>query len=192
MISPLRQRPLLLPFCSFSAGIAAAVTWRLAIPAEFLILLFILSLFLSLIPRTNLPFLITLNLFIFACGNIALQPALDSLRKDRVLLKKYIGSQMLVEGVVIRRPDAREGGVRLQIRPEYVFADDGRITLQGDILLHAGAGDRHLTTGDRVRFTGKLKVPRNFGIPGEFDSERYMAMKRVSPLRSSRTKMNSS
>lgn len=110
-----------------------------------------------------------------------LRPVLDNLRNDRLLLSLNPGRQMLVEGVVVRRPVASDGGVRLQIRPEHVFdGDTGRISLSGDILLRLGEGGLHITTGDRVRFKGKLKAPRNFGTPGEFDSERYLALRRVS------------
>lgn len=54
-----------------------------------------------------------------------------------------------------------------------------QVRLSGRILLHVGAGRGEFLTGDLVRVRTRFSRPRNFGVPGEFDYERYLACRRV-------------
>lgn len=81
---------------------------------------------------------------------------------------------------MVGRPERREGGIRIPVRPVHVAVADGaRLPLRGDILLRVEKGQVDLASGDLVRFSGQLRAPRNYGIPGEFDAERYYALKGV-------------
>ena len=50
-----------------------------------------------------------------------------------------------------------------------------------------GEGHAALATGDLIRFVSRISRPRNFGIPGEFDYERYLAFQKVYATAFSRT-----
>ena len=52
-------------------------------------------------------------------------------------------------------------------------------TWTGRILLTVGTGADHVMPGDRIRFRGRLKRPRNFGNPGGFDYEGFLARRGV-------------
>ncbi len=84
------------------------------------------------------------------------------------------GSMLTVEGHLIREAEPFPDKMRL-----YVEVD--RISLEGAAshpahgvirltMLHPGA----FWLGDSVRFQGRIRFPRNFGDPGEFDYEGFM------------------
>ncbi len=84
------------------------------------------------------------------------------------------GSMFTVEGRLMSESERFPGKLRLQI-------DVNSIAQEGDVAgpshgvirlttLHPGA----FRVGDRVRFEGRIRFPRNFGDPGEFDYEAFM------------------
>jgi len=88
----------------------------------------------------------------------------------------------LVEGIIAKRPEAREGGYRISLRPEQIAAvtsPDKTFKPEGLLLLRIGAGGDSLASGDRIRFKGKLRPPANFGTAGEFDIERFYKLSGV-------------
>lgn len=46
-------------------------------------------------------------------------------------------------------------------------------------MLHVAEGGGDFASGDLIRFSGRVRPPRNYGIPGEFDAERHYALKGV-------------
>ncbi|HZV82085.1 MAG TPA: ComEC/Rec2 family competence protein, partial [Geobacteraceae bacterium] len=129
--------------------------------------------------RSSLPFAIAIALLLFVAGNLVLQSSLKGNPGERQLLEQNTGRLLIVEGRVVGRPENRDGGSKLVVRPQHVVADGVMLPLCGDILLRAEQGGGGLLSGDLIRFAGKLRAPRNFGIPGEFDAERYYSLKGV-------------
>jgi competence protein ComEC len=84
------------------------------------------------------------------------------------------GSMLVIDGNLIREPERFPDKMRLYVAVN-VASEEGvparpargviRLTM-----LHPAAF--HL--GDRVRFQGRIRFPRNFGDPGEFDYEGFM------------------
>ncbi len=80
----------------------------------------------------------------------------------------------MVEGdlvrVVVRVPDK----VRVDVAVDRVSVESGAAHPSDGVLrltmLHPGA----FRLGDRVKFQGRIRFPRNFGNPGEFDYEAFM------------------
>lgn len=178
MIAAFSQRPLLLPLCSFAGGIASAGALGLSLPGYFFpvsVLLVIVAAFYHRPP----PFALAMGLLFFVAGNLLTQPALRGDPAEKALLEQHAGEELLVEGRVVRRPDARDNGTRVLIRPSHVFNGRTRLPLRGDIVLRVEEGRVDLWRGDLVRFSGRLRMPRNFGIPGEFDAERHFALQGV-------------
>lgn len=129
--------------------------------------------------RSGIPLAIASALLLFVAGNRILQPSLAGNPGEGQQLEQNAGRVLLVEGRVAGRPDNRDGGSRIIIWPEHVVADGVMLPLAGDILLRVAEGRTGLLSGDLVRFAGRLRAPRNYGIPGEFNAERYYALKGV-------------
>ena len=84
------------------------------------------------------------------------------------------GSMLTVEGWLTREPERFPDKMRLYVGVDRA-AEEGAAARQAHgvirlTMLHPGAF--HL--GDRVRFQGRIRFPRNFGDPGEFDYEAFM------------------
>ena len=85
------------------------------------------------------------------------------------------GTRLRIEGVVWREPERSYGRQRLLVHVERAYANSGpwrpcsglvRVTL-----LEGG----NYRIGQRVSLAAPVRFPRNFGDPGEFDYEAYMA-----------------
>jgi competence protein ComEC len=48
------------------------------------------------------------------------------------------------------------------------------------VQLSVKEGGIDFISGDRVRFSSRIRKPRNYGLPGEFDIERHMAFRGIS------------
>jgi len=84
------------------------------------------------------------------------------------------GAMLTIEGHLIREAERFPDKMRLYVAVDRA-AEEGAPThaAHGVIrvtLLHPGA----YLLGDRVRFEGRIRFPRNFGDPGEFDYESFM------------------
>jgi len=178
VIFPFSQRPLLIPLCSFAGGIASAGAFGLSLP-DYLLPLAILFAVVAAFIHPAPPFVVALNLVFLVAGNLAPQAALRGNPAEKALLELHAGEMLLVEGRVVRRPETRENGSRIQVRPNHVFSGNEKLSLSGDIMLRVEEGRADLSSGDLVRFSGRLRAPRNYGTPGEFDAERYFALKGI-------------
>jgi competence protein ComEC len=177
----LRLPPLILPFCFLSLGIAAAVSSGIFLPEQLRLSLLLLPLpFFFFSSRHLLP--LALSPLLFIAGNLMIQPTIIGDPQQRLALEQKINIPLSVEGVVAARPEFKDGGYRLLIRVDSAKpedTDEAPFHLNGRLLLRLGSSSRNLYSGDRIRFTGKLRPPRNLGTPGEFDSERFYALKGI-------------
>jgi competence protein ComEC len=99
-----------------------------------------------------------------------MKPAFDPLN-IRVLPE---GQVIDVEGHLVREAERFPEKMRLYVEVDRA-AEQGHPArpMRGVIrltMLHPGA----FRVGDRVRFQGRIRYPRNFGDPGEFDYEAFM------------------
>ena len=85
-----------------------------------------------------------------------------------------------VEGVLYSAPERFPDKTRLYVDAEKNIAKNKIIPVSGKILITVGSPSVNPHTkdfgvgvnvkyGDRIRFIAKLRIPRNFGNPGEFD-----------------------
>ncbi|MHC1697209.1 MAG: DNA internalization-related competence protein ComEC/Rec2 [Geobacteraceae bacterium] len=172
------QRPLLIPLFSLIAGIAAANQWNFFAPASSLYLLLITCLAAVYFARRAL-FLVCLSLCFFVAGSTALAPLLEpKFSADAVV--HFAGDESLViEGIIDARPEWQDTGGRIYLHAVRIFRGKTAEQVSGRILLFVGEGHAPLACGDLIRFVSRVSRPRNFGIPGEFDYERYLAFRRV-------------
>ncbi len=68
---------------------------------------------------------------------------------------------------------------RLYIDADRVIFADKKIDVYGRILLTVDAPVVRVTPGDKIRFMSRLKRPRNFGNPGEFNYTGYLKKKGI-------------
>lgn len=76
---------------------------------------------------------------------------------------------MRVEGIVYSAPEQFPDRTRLYVNAERIFTKDKIIPVTGNILLTVGSAPAKVKYGDKIRFLAKLRIPKNFGNPGEFD-----------------------
>jgi competence protein ComEC len=160
------------------AGLAAAGSFGFCLPASYLPLLLAVTVLAIFLPA-NIIFLTAVNILVFFSGNIVMHQMLKPDAASRLALERHENAQLLLEGVIQARPETRAEGCRLLIRPDYIFSGKKELSLNGLVLLHIGSRSDRFASGNRIRFIGKLRAPRNFGIPGEFDAERYYALKGI-------------
>jgi competence protein ComEC len=172
------ERPLLIPLFSMIAGLSVGLlTGRFAPPLLCAPLL--LLAFCAVLIKHRVPFLITVSLLLFCAANLSLKPFfLPDLSPARIA-SNCSDVPVLLEGVIDSRPEIEEHGYRLFLKTEKIFSDYHVKCVEGRLLLSVKEGKIDFLTGDRIRFSAKIRRPRNYGLPGEFDVERYLAFRNV-------------
>jgi competence protein ComEC len=125
------------------------------------------------------PFQLTVSLLLFCAANVSLKPFLVPDLSPAHIASYCSDAPLLLEGVIDSRPEIEEHGYRLYLKTEKLFSDYNVKGVTGRLLLSVKEGKIDLLTGDRIRFSAKIRRPRNYGLPGEFDVERYMAFRNV-------------
>lgn len=170
--------PFALPLVSFIAGLTLAGFNMQRLPAMTLVPL-LAAVLLTVFIKNRLPFLVFLSITLFVCGNLLLAPYVKPQLPPDQIARFQSDEQVIIEGVIDSRPEATERGGRLYIRVAEIYREKRRTLVAGRLLLTIGTGRAPWMTGDRVRFASWIRRPRNYGLPGEFDYERYLAYKEV-------------
>jgi competence protein ComEC len=89
------------------------------------------------------------------------------------------GAPVWIDGLVLGDPDERGGRTRLSLVAERLSGRDGWRSTQGRVLLTIRHARQAWHAGDRLRARVRLRPPRNFGNPGEFDYVGYLARRGV-------------
>jgi competence protein ComEC len=172
------ERPLFLPLLSIIAGLVTADIFLFFIPASLPYIL-LATCFPLLFLKKRSPFFICLAFFFFSWGDLSLKPFLLYQPARNDIVQFVSDRKVTIEGIVDSRPESTVEGCRIFLRCERIYGQSGYFPVSGRILLYVGEGKSEFLTGDRVRFITKLKKPRNFGLPGEFDYVRYLAYRKV-------------
>lgn len=180
------ERPLLIPLFSLGAGISAANQWHFTLPTSILFFLLATSL-LAVFSARRFLFLSCLSLCFFVAGVSAIEPLLvPNFPSDSII--RFAGEEpLVVEGIIDARPEWQEAGGRIYLRAVRIFRGKTEQQVSGRLLLFVGNGHAALSTGDLIRFVSRISRPRSFGIPGEFDYERYLAFQKIYATAFSRT-----
>jgi len=84
-----------------------------------------------------------------------------------------------VEAVVVAVPRRGTKGATVDLAARRVWRGDTFAVVAGGIRLYVEHGPCDLRPGDAVRFRARLKRPRLFGTPGEFDRPRHLARRGI-------------
>lgn len=82
-------------------------------------------------------------------------------------------------GTIARAPERRDGGLRLVVDVGAVRGRGRSGPAHGKVLLQVRHAERPWMQGDEIRGWLRLRRPRNFGNPGEFDYERHLARRAI-------------
>jgi competence protein ComEC len=171
-------RPLLNPLFSAMAGLVAAYLWGV-FPSPFLLVPLALILLVCVFRDGRYLFHAVLALAFFVWGAASLKPYLEPEFAPDSVVHLADGASYVIDGIIDERPQWKDGGGKLYLRAVRLQLPRISVRLSGRILLHVGEGCGEYLTGDLVRFRSRFTRPRNFGVPGEFDYERYLACRRV-------------
>lgn len=172
------ERPLVAPLFSVILGLSLAGIYSFYVPENLLVPL-LAVIFLTIFLRSCILFIGFLSLLLLVWANLSLQPFVVPRLPPNHVARFITDEPLIVEGVIDSRPEATERGCKVYLRAERLFRDREVAAVSGRLLLYVGEGRTNWLTGDRVRFASRLQKPRNYGLPGEFDYERYLAYRSV-------------
>src|SRR3989344_257318 len=174
------KHPLVLPIIFFILGIIIASCGWLAGGLSFPVLI-VSMLFLTFgILRKWRYNLIFICIIFFLLGAIlSIQKAEPLLPNNHIrkVIENMAGATakednplgIAVEGVLYSAPERFPDKTRLYVDAEKNVAKNKIIPVSGKILITLRSPSVNVKYGDRIRFIAKLRTPRNFGNPGEFD-----------------------
>jgi competence protein ComEC len=175
------ERPFLFPLVSMIAGLTTATLTGWFVPS-FICFPLLLAALCTIFITSRISFLLTISLLLFCTANLSLKPFLLPEHPRTDISNCNPEESTVIEGVIDSRPEPTETGWRITLQVEHIINNIGKIDAVGRLLLSIRNGRPELITGDRVRFSSRIKKPRNYGLPGEFDIERYMAFRNISAM----------
>ena len=171
------QRPLLISLVCLVIGCLSE--YLLSVPIPYVIPLILACSLLCAIPfKSQLLFGSLLALFWMSWGMAALSPRLATRSADQGIAA-FNGKSVVIEGIVQSRPLALAEGQRLELQVEQLFADNTVYTIDSTVLLTVAEGQGSWLRGDRIRCPAKIRLPQPLGLPGEFDYQRYLALREL-------------
>jgi competence protein ComEC len=135
--------------------------------------------FLAIFLRNRSLFFLSLAILLFIWGNLSIKPFICPDLQQNHIARLLSDAPLVMEGLIDGRPEVTEVGSRIYLRVEQVFIDTRPSPTTGRLLVFIGEGRTRFLTGDRVRFSSRIRQPRNYGLPGEFDYTRYLAYRNV-------------
>jgi len=117
---------------------------------------------------------------LFFCLGIAFYQLAAATPRDSGHVRAFIGEHPLtVEGTVLEvsaRPLERTS---IDLQADRVGTEGIFTPVRGRIRLHLDDSGNGIVPGARIRFTARLRPPRLFGTPGEFDYPRHLASRGI-------------
>ena len=170
--------PLAIPLLGLGCGSALAGAMHPGIPL-WAPLAFAALLALSACVKRRSLYLVSLFLFWGLWGIAVVDQRLyEAERAD--LVKFCDREEVTVEGVVAGRPGALPEGEWFELKVSAVIDEGVRTETWGKLLLTINSGRTSLNRGDLIRFKVLLRIPRQLGLPGEFDYPRHLALQGIS------------
>jgi competence protein ComEC len=141
-----------------------------------------IQLILSTIVSTYLKkrtFCITLTVIPGLLGMFAMSTILTEHLDPHHIAHYVTGEKVTLEGVLYKNPEVKLDKTRLYLNIEKTVEENKIVNLTGKMLLTIKQKSTSFSSGDRIRFFAKIRLPRNFNNPGRFDYKRYLALKGI-------------
>ena len=98
---------------------------------------------------------------------------------DDHLLAFAEGKAVIIDGRILATTARALGGYSIDVQSARLIDKSGELPVHGRLRLFVEEGENLWNPGDDIRFSSKLKVPRPFGTPGEFDLGRQLALSEI-------------
>ena len=86
---------------------------------------------------------------------------------------------VIIDGRILATTTRALSGYSIDVQSARIIASGEEIETQGRLRLYVENGENLWNPGDDIRFSTKLKKPRPFGTPGEFDLGRQLALSEI-------------
>jgi competence protein ComEC len=166
-----RHRPLLLPLAGLIAG-AIAAAYQIAFGVWPLVIVLVGSAVFLYFRSLSLPAVTLISLAGAITANMLVSERLVPPPGLMRVVQLAADQPVTLSGLVQQRPEKVRNGSRL-----VVACEDKQGTVPGQFMLQVvvGTGMPVAATGDLIRFSGRIKLPRPLELPGEFNRQRYLA-----------------
>ncbi len=172
------MQPILVALSATIAGLSLAPFYTLSSSSGWLSVTFFCLLF-FLLRKYNRLSLVFLFLAILVLTNLR-YPLQFSSRQDIVQIDQ-LAQKVTLTGEVINVRELTEGRSWIKLRADSVAIKGQPVVLKSPLLirLYFGEGAGSLLPGDVIRCKSRLRKPRLFGMPGEFNWPRYLASEHI-------------
>lgn len=173
-------RPLMPLLFSYLAGLL--IGSFLALPRFILLVGILLSLVFftwTIIKGTKRLSLFLVIMLFALIGILSIRSILAPTLPPNHITRYLTGKKVVVEGVLCKAPELFPDKTVLCLQAEKIIEQKKTIIIEGRLLLTIKETIDGFSYGDRVRFSARLRFPRNFNNPGRFDYQRYLALKGI-------------
>ncbi len=174
-------RPIIPILISYLLGLIAG--YYLNVPLHIPILLLFISASLAsasiLIRKRPFIFFAFSMLTLFILGFARMNALLNPFLPENHISNIASDEPLSLEGRISESPDLGMDKTRLPVDLSTLYAGDIPYPVTGKLLLTMGEKGIGLKYGETIRFLARVKRPRNFHNPGEFDYEKYLALKGI-------------
>lgn len=91
------------------------------------------------------------------------------------LLNYAENAAVIIDGRILATATRSLSGYSIDVQSARIIDKSGEFSVHGRLRLFVESGENLWNPGDAIRFSAKLKKPRPFGTPGEFDLGRQLA-----------------
>ncbi|MBW1899477.1 MAG: ComEC family competence protein, partial [Deltaproteobacteria bacterium] len=119
-------------------------------------------------------------LVLFLClGYISIQPWAAPRFPENHIVHHADGRKRTIRGVIASEPIYKNHRLRFILRSEAFTRGDQTKPVSGKLRMTVAGEFPDISKGDRILFPSRIRSIRNFGNPGGFDYERFMAFKGI-------------
>lgn len=161
---------------AYAAGLAIA-PFFISAPLPFLVPLLPALLWIFLRKGSASPYLLALTLFVFGVAAYSFGMAFPA---GSGSICSFAGDRpVIVEGRVSSVAPRLGGEWHVELEAEKAGSRGIFAPVEGGVRLYVEEGEITLRPGERVRFRARLRLPRVYGTPGEFDMPRHLAARDI-------------
>ncbi len=122
---------------------------------------------------------ICLAIFFFSLGIVSYFQQTEPPAGPAEILAFVADDPLIVQGEILTVSRRPEGRTEILVESNRIFLGGKSAQIHGRILLRIEQGEIAAMAGDEIRFRSRLRRPRTFATPGEFDYPRHLAAQKI-------------